>query len=62
MVMDRLGRSLWDVWNSMGQRMNVQMVSCIAVEAIYIIQVVFPPFLLSILEARKGAIQLVFKK
>lgn len=38
MVMDRLGRSLWDVWNSMGQRMNVQMVSCIAVEAIYIIQ------------------------
>lgn len=37
MVMDVLGPSLWDKWNSSGQHMNQEMVSCIAVEAIAIL-------------------------
>ncbi|KAE8677733.1 Detected protein of confused Function [Hibiscus syriacus] len=42
LVMDMLGQSLWDVWNSLGQsfatcivRMSPNMVACIAMEAIY---------------------------
>ncbi|KAD5961699.1 hypothetical protein E3N88_13172 [Mikania micrantha] len=37
MVMDMLGPSLWDVWNSLGQSMSSEMVSCIAVEALSIL-------------------------
>uniref|UniRef100_A0A251UEQ4 non-specific serine/threonine protein kinase n=1 Tax=Helianthus annuus TaxID=4232 RepID=A0A251UEQ4_HELAN len=37
MVMDMLGPSLWDVWNSSGQSMSSEMVSCIAVEALSIL-------------------------
>ncbi|XP_002960894.2 casein kinase 1-like protein HD16 [Selaginella moellendorffii] len=37
MVMDMLGPSLWDVWNSSGQAMSTEMVACIAVEAISIL-------------------------
>ncbi|CAI0409856.1 unnamed protein product [Linum tenue] len=37
MVMDMLGPSLWDVWNSSGQAMTAEMVSCIAVEALTIL-------------------------
>ncbi|CAN0899726.1 Casein kinase 1-like protein HD16 [Linum grandiflorum] len=37
MVMDMLGPSLWDVWNSSGQAMSAEMVSCIAVEALTIL-------------------------
>ncbi len=33
-----LGSSLWDVWNSQGQIMSQEMVACIAVEAIAILQ------------------------
>ncbi|CAI0409858.1 unnamed protein product [Linum tenue] len=36
-VMDMLGPSLWDVWNSSGQAMTAEMVSCIAVEALTIL-------------------------
>jgi serine/threonine protein kinase len=38
MVMDVLGPSLWDVWNSQGQVMSQEMVACIAVEALTIIE------------------------
>ncbi|KAJ7560705.1 hypothetical protein O6H91_04G142200 [Diphasiastrum complanatum] len=38
MVMDILGPSLWDVWNSSGQGMPTEMVACIAVEAISILE------------------------
>ncbi|KAL3156612.1 Casein kinase 1-like protein hd16 [Trebouxia sp. C0009 RCD-2024] len=38
MVMDILGPSLWDVWNSQGQVMSQEMVSCIAVEALTILE------------------------
>eukprot|EP00891_Asterochloris_glomerata_P000435 jgi/Astpho2/435/fgenesh1_pm.00011_%23_15_t len=37
MVMDMLGPSLWDVWNSQGQVMSQEMVACIAVEALSIL-------------------------
>ena len=37
-VMDMLGPSLWDVWNSQGQVMSQEMVSCIAVEALSILE------------------------
>ena len=33
-----LGPSLWDVWNSQGQVMSQEMVSCIAVEALSILE------------------------
>lgn len=33
-----LGPSLWDVWNSQGQVMSQEMVSCIAVEALSILK------------------------
>lgn len=38
MVMDRLGPSLRDAWNSSGQMMSSEMVSCIAVESISILE------------------------
>ncbi|KAK7310301.1 hypothetical protein RJT34_07729 [Clitoria ternatea] len=38
MVMDMLGPSLWDVWNSSSQTMSAEMVSCIAVESISILE------------------------
>ncbi|KAJ3696128.1 hypothetical protein LUZ60_001505 [Juncus effusus] len=38
LVMDILGPSLWDVWNSVGQAMSPSMVACIAVEAISILE------------------------
>lgn len=38
MVMDMLGPSLWDVWNSQGQVMSQEMVACIAVEALSILR------------------------
>ncbi|KAK8615251.1 hypothetical protein V6N13_069029 [Hibiscus sabdariffa] len=38
MVMDILGPSLWDVWNSSGQAMSVEMVACIAVESLSILE------------------------
>ncbi|KAG8061251.1 hypothetical protein GUJ93_ZPchr0003g18415 [Zizania palustris] len=38
LVMDMLGPSLWDVWNSVGQAMSAHMVACIAVEAISILE------------------------
>ncbi|BBN20191.1 hypothetical protein MPTK1_8g17200 [Marchantia polymorpha subsp. ruderalis] len=38
MVMDMLGPSLWDVWNSSGQAMSTEMVACIAVEALSILE------------------------
>mmetsp|Transcript_4725 Transcript_4725/g.9435 ORF Transcript_4725/g.9435 Transcript_4725/m.9435 type:complete len:597 (+) Transcript_4725:197-1987(+) len=37
-VMDMLGPSLWDVWNTQGQQMSQEMVACIAVEAIAILE------------------------
>lgn len=37
-VMDMLGPSLWDVWNSQGQVMTQEMVACIAVEALSILK------------------------
>ncbi|KAG2273632.1 hypothetical protein Bca52824_056187 [Brassica carinata] len=37
-VMDMLGPSLWDVWNSSGQSMSPNMVACIAVESISILE------------------------
>jgi serine/threonine protein kinase len=36
--MDMLGPSLWDVWNSLAQSMSPNMVACIAVEAISILE------------------------
>ncbi|KAG2311740.1 hypothetical protein Bca52824_023297 [Brassica carinata] len=38
LVMDMLGPSLWDVWNSSGQSMSPNMVACIAVESISILE------------------------
>ncbi|XP_027067690.2 casein kinase 1-like protein HD16 [Coffea arabica] len=38
MVMDMLGPSLWDVWNSSGQSMSGEMVACIAVESLSILE------------------------
>ncbi|XP_010249770.1 PREDICTED: casein kinase 1-like protein HD16 isoform X2 [Nelumbo nucifera] len=38
LVMDMLGPSLWDVWNSNNQMLSEEMVACIAVEAISILQ------------------------
>ncbi|XP_011626734.1 casein kinase 1-like protein HD16 isoform X2 [Amborella trichopoda] len=38
MVMDMLGPSLWDVWNNNGQAMSTEMVACIAIEAISILE------------------------
>ncbi|XP_042437428.1 casein kinase 1-like protein HD16 [Zingiber officinale] len=38
MVMDMLGPSLWDAWNSSGQAMSSEMVACIAVESISILE------------------------
>lgn len=38
MVMDMLGPSLWDVWNTAGQAMSTEMVACIAVEAVSILE------------------------
>ncbi|KAM7490475.1 hypothetical protein LguiA_033396 [Lonicera macranthoides] len=38
MVMDMLGPSLWDVWNNNSQTMSVEMVACIAIEAISILE------------------------
>ncbi|CAJ1977769.1 unnamed protein product [Sphenostylis stenocarpa] len=38
MVMDILGPSLWDVWNSSSQMMSSEMVSCIAVESLSILE------------------------
>ncbi|URE34040.1 CK1 includes the casein kinase 1 kinases [Musa troglodytarum] len=38
MVMDMLGPSLWDVWNSNSHSMSVEMVACIAIEAISILE------------------------
>lgn len=37
-MMDILGPSLWDVWNTQGQIMSSEMVACIAVEALYILK------------------------
>ncbi|CAI8591666.1 unnamed protein product [Vicia faba] len=37
MVMDMLGPSLWDVWNTTGQAMSAEMTSCIAVESLSIL-------------------------
>ncbi|CAL5368005.1 unnamed protein product [Camellia sinensis] len=37
-VMDMLGRSLWDVWNTNNQMLSEEMVSCIVLEAISILQ------------------------
>ncbi|KFM23151.1 Casein kinase I isoform delta-like protein [Auxenochlorella protothecoides] len=38
MVMDMLGPSLWDLWNGQGQAMSQEMVACIALEAIAILE------------------------
>ncbi|XP_065848988.1 casein kinase 1-like protein HD16 isoform X1 [Euphorbia lathyris] len=38
LVMDMLGPSLWDVWNTNNQALSEQMVACIAVEAISILE------------------------
>ncbi|KAM7459349.1 hypothetical protein LguiA_036343 [Lonicera macranthoides] len=38
MVMDMLGPSLWDVWNNICHSMSVEMVACIAIEAISILE------------------------
>ncbi|RWR73505.1 casein kinase 1-like protein HD16 isoform X1 [Cinnamomum micranthum f. kanehirae] len=38
MVMDMLGPSLWDVWNSNAHTMSIEMVACIAIEAISILE------------------------
>ncbi|KAH7565302.1 hypothetical protein JRO89_XS09G0183800 [Xanthoceras sorbifolium] len=38
MVMDILGPSLWDVWNSNSHTMSIEMVACIAIEAISILE------------------------
>lgn len=38
MVMDMLGPSLWDLWNSSGQSMSSEMVACIAVESLSILE------------------------
>ncbi|KAG2691893.1 hypothetical protein I3760_08G027200 [Carya illinoinensis] len=38
MVMDMLGPSLWDVWNNNSHTMSIDMVACIAIEAISILE------------------------
>ncbi|KAI3771530.1 hypothetical protein L6452_02695 [Arctium lappa] len=38
LVMDKLGPSLWDVWNSSNQILSEEMVACIAVEALSILE------------------------
>ncbi|KAL0719524.1 hypothetical protein Bca4012_068848 [Brassica carinata] len=38
MVMDMLGPSLWDIWNTSGQAMSSEMVACIAVESLSILE------------------------
>ncbi|XP_073007038.1 casein kinase 1-like protein HD16 isoform X1 [Typha latifolia] len=38
MVMDMLGPSLWDVWNNNSHTMSVEMVACISIEAISILE------------------------
>ncbi|XP_061369572.1 casein kinase 1-like protein HD16 isoform X3 [Gastrolobium bilobum] len=38
MVMDILGPSLWDVWNNNSHTMSTEMVACIAIEAISILE------------------------
>ncbi|KAL0372144.1 UNVERIFIED_CONTAM: Casein kinase-like protein HD16 [Sesamum calycinum] len=38
MVMDILGPSLWDVWNTNSHTMSIEMVACIAIEAISILE------------------------
>ncbi|XP_059460768.1 casein kinase 1-like protein HD16 isoform X1 [Corylus avellana] len=38
MVMDMLGPSLWDVWNNNSHTMSTDMVACIAIEAISILE------------------------
>ncbi|KAF6167303.1 hypothetical protein GIB67_043164 [Kingdonia uniflora] len=38
MVMDILGPSLWDVWNNKSQTMSTEMVACIAIESISILE------------------------
>ncbi|KAF5726861.1 hypothetical protein HS088_TW22G00545 [Tripterygium wilfordii] len=38
MVMDMLGPSLWDVWNNNSNTMSTEMVACIAIEAISILE------------------------
>ncbi|KAL5563376.1 hypothetical protein UlMin_033719 [Ulmus minor] len=38
MVMDMLGPSLWDVWNTSGQAMSAEMVACIAAESLSILE------------------------
>ena len=38
MVMDLLGPSLWDKWNANGQMMSQEMVACIAVESLAILE------------------------
>ncbi|KAI6671881.1 hypothetical protein NL676_006766 [Syzygium grande] len=38
MVMDMLGPSLWDVWNNNSHSMSTEMVACIAIEAISILE------------------------
>ncbi|CAA3000498.1 casein kinase 1-like protein HD16 isoform X1 [Olea europaea var. sylvestris] len=38
MVMDMLGPSLWDVWNNNPHAMSIEMLACIAIEAISILE------------------------
>ncbi|KAL8107208.1 hypothetical protein AgCh_023862 [Apium graveolens] len=38
MVMDMLGPSLWDIWNNKSHTMSTEMVACIAIEAISILE------------------------
>jgi serine/threonine protein kinase len=38
MVMDLLGPSLWDKWNTAGQSMSQEMVACVAIEALSILE------------------------
>ncbi|XP_073021001.1 casein kinase 1-like protein HD16 [Primulina eburnea] len=38
MIMDMLGPSLWDVWNNNSHMMSIEMVACIAIEAISILE------------------------
>jgi serine/threonine protein kinase len=38
MVMDLLGPSLWDVWNNSSHALSTEMVACIAIEAISILE------------------------
>jgi hypothetical protein len=37
-VMDLLGPSLWDVWNTQGQYLSQTYVACVAMEALLILQ------------------------